>query len=84
MENNQYNEYVVWGVRPEDKNKPEYLQESLLVTECMNQAITNKEMADRMADLCEAKGCFNVRVQVIPFYKGCESDLAKQFTEVKS
>jgi len=83
MNNKQYNEYVIWGVKPEDKNKPEYLQESLLVTECINEAITNKEMADAMASLCERQGCSKVRIQVIPFYKGCESDLAKQFTGVK-
>jgi hypothetical protein len=81
--NNQYIEYVIWGVKPDDKNKPEYLQESLLETECMGQAITNKEIAERMADLYEAKGYFNVRIQAIPFYKGCESDLAKQFMGVK-
>ncbi len=81
--NNQYIEYVIWGVKPDDKNKPEYLQESLLETECMGQAITNKEIAKRMADLYEAKGYFNVRIQAIPFYKGCESDLAKQFMGVK-
>ena len=78
--NNQYIEYVICGVRPDDKNKPEYLQESILQTECMGQVITNKEMADRIADLYESEGCSNVRIQAIPFHKGCESDLAKQFT----
>jgi len=51
-----------------------------LQTECMGQVITNKEMADRIADLYESEGCSNVRIQAIPFHKGCESDLAKQFT----
>tara|TARA_R110002050_G_scaffold51907_1_gene118915 strand:+ start:412 stop:660 length:249 start_codon:yes stop_codon:yes gene_type:complete len=78
--NNQYNEYVIWGVKPNDKNKPKYLQESILQTECMGQVIINKEVADKIADSYEAEGFSNVRIQAIPFHKGCESDLAKQFT----
>ena len=47
------------------------------------EGLMNKEIAERMADLYEAKGYFNVRIQAIPFHKGCESDLAKQFMGVK-
>ncbi len=78
-----YTEYVIWGVKIEDRDKPEYLQESLLQTECMGQVIVNKEVADKIAYSYEAEGFSNVRIQAIPFHKDCESDLAKQFTGAK-
>jgi hypothetical protein len=78
-----YTEYVVWGVKIEDRNKPKYLQESLLQTHHLGETIRSKSVAERIALLCEAKGYTNVRIQSIPFNVGCESDLAKQFTGVK-
>ena len=80
---NIYTEYVIWGVKIEDRDKPEYLQESLLQTHHLGETITSKPVAERIALLCEAKGYTKVRIQSIPFYAGCESDLAKQFMGVK-
>ena len=74
-----HTEYVVWGVKIEDRDKPEYLQESLLETHHLGETIRSKSIAEKIALLCESKGYTNVRIQAIPFYKGCESDLAKQF-----
>ena len=42
--NNQYIEYVIWGVKPDDKNKPEYLQESILQQYYDDKFITSKLM----------------------------------------
>ena len=81
--NTQYTEYVIWGVKPEDKNKPEYLQESILQQYFDGEFITSKELAETLADLYRNAGVTKVRIQAIPFYKGCESDLAKQFMGVK-
>ena len=81
--NTQYTEYVIWGVKPEDKNKPEYLQESKLQSIYDGEFITSKELAETLADLYRNAGATKVRIQAIPFYKGCESDLAKQFMGVK-
>ena len=81
--NNQYIEYVIWGVKPDDKNKPEYLQESLLQQYYDDKFITSKGLAERLADLYKDAGATNIRIQAVPFYKGCESDLAKQFIGVK-
>jgi hypothetical protein len=83
MNNKQYNEYVIWGVKPEDKNKPEYLQESILQQYYDDKFITSKSLAERLAELYRDAGATKVRIQAIPFYKGCESDLAKQFIGVK-
>lgn len=78
-----YTEYVIWGVKIEDRDKPEYLQESLLQTHHLGETIRSKPIAERIALLCESKGCTKVRIQSIPFNVGCESDLAKQFMGVK-
>ena len=75
----QYIEYVIWGVKPDDKNKPEYLQESILQQYYDDKFITSKELAERLADLYKNAGATNLRIQAIPFHKGCESELAKQF-----
>ena len=76
----QYTEFVIWGVKPNDKNKPEYLQESILQQYYDDKFITSKELAERLADLYKDAGATNVRIQPIPFHKGCEFELAKQFT----
>jgi hypothetical protein len=78
--NNQYIEYVIWGVKPDDKNKPEYLQESILLSMFDGEPITCEKLANNLASNLRAT---KVRIQAIPFHKGCESDLAKQFTGVK-
>jgi hypothetical protein len=79
----QYIEYVIWGVAPKDQNKPEYLQESILrdvMDSESNRPITSKMIAKYFAVLHKEAGATNVRIQAIPFHKGCESELAKQFT----
>ena len=78
-----YIEYVIWGVKPEDKKQPEYLQESLLQQYYDNNFITSRELAERLADLYREAGATNIRIQAIPFHKGCEKDLANEFMGVK-
>jgi len=78
-----YIEYVIWGVKPEDKKQPEYLQESVLQKYYDNKFITSKGVAERLADLYREAGATNIRIQAIPFNKGCEKDLANVFMGVK-
>ena len=80
--NNKYIEYVIWGVKPEDKNKPEYMQESILQKYYDDKFITSKELAERLADLHRDAGVTNIRIQAISFNKGCEVNLTNQFSEM--